>query len=104
MLVDVRFFRHERLDQLGAAKLTFEGSAAEQARRLAGDATVVQDELDVVKPAVSEREQAHVHRLALLEEINLVQTAAQAWKIITLYAQFVKGRSSLRFDPRLLFS
>ena len=82
------FFSQEQLDQLAAEKLGVEERAAEQAEtlrqlteanatlssralQLAEDAAAAQEELRAVK-AVSEREQAQ--RLALLEEINLVQT------------------------------
>ncbi|KAI9431299.1 Up-regulated during septation-domain-containing protein [Lactarius indigo] len=78
----------EQLDQLAAEKLAVEERAAEQAEtlrqlteanavlsaralQLAEDAAAVQEELRAVN-AVSEREQSQ--RLALLEEINLVQT------------------------------
>ena len=47
--------------------------------QLAGDAAAVQDELGEVKSALLEHEQTQ--KLALLEEINLVQTAAQAGKV-----------------------
>lgn len=70
--------------------------------QLAGDAPAGNEELGVVKAAISEREQAQ--RLAFLEEINPMQTAAHAWEIIGLYAQLVKGHASLRFKTRLLFS
>ncbi|KAH9009836.1 hypothetical protein EDB83DRAFT_2452105 [Lactarius deliciosus] len=78
----------EQVDQLAAEKLAVEERAAEQtetlrqlteangvlsarALQLAEDAAAVQEELCTVN-AVSEREQTQ--RLALLEEINLVQT------------------------------
>ena len=81
-------FRQEQVDQLAVEKLAVEERAAEQAEtlrqlteanatlssrslQLAEDAAAAQEELRAVK-AVSEREQAQ--RLALLEEINLVQT------------------------------
>ncbi|KAH9009769.1 hypothetical protein EDB83DRAFT_2322671 [Lactarius deliciosus] len=80
--------RQEQVDQLAAEKLAVEERAAEQtetlrqlteangvlsarALQLAEDAAAVQEELRTVN-AVSEREQTQ--RLALLEEINLVQT------------------------------
>ena len=61
----------------------------------------MQDELSV-KPAGSEHEQTH--RVTLLEGINLVQTAAQAWETMGLYAECVKGWASFRFNTLLLFS
>ena len=87
-IVDAYFFSQEQLEQLAAEKLAVEERAAEQAEtlrqlteanatlssralQLAEDAAAAQEELRAVK-AVSEREQAQ--RLALLEEINLVQT------------------------------
>jgi len=80
--------RTEQVEQLAAEKLAAEEQAAEQAEtlrelteanaalsaralQLSQDAVAVQDELRAVS-SVSEREQAQ--RLALLEEINLVQT------------------------------
>jgi predicted O-linked N-acetylglucosamine transferase (SPINDLY family) len=80
--------REDKVDQLSAEKLTLEERAAEQAEtlrdltntntalsaralQLAQDAAAAQEELRTVA-AASEREQ--VQRLALLEEINLVQT------------------------------
>ncbi|KAH9009838.1 hypothetical protein EDB83DRAFT_2452173 [Lactarius deliciosus] len=78
----------EQIEQLAAEKLAVEERAAEQAEtlrqlteanavlsaralQLAEDAAAVQEELRAVN-TVSEREQTQ--RLALLEEINLVQT------------------------------
>ncbi|KAH8988708.1 hypothetical protein EDB86DRAFT_2945634 [Lactarius hatsudake] len=80
--------RQEQVDQLAAEKLAVEERAAEQAEtlrqlteanavlsaralQLAEDAAAAQEELRAVNTA-SEREQTQ--RLALLEEINLVQT------------------------------
>ncbi|KAH9009764.1 hypothetical protein EDB83DRAFT_2322667 [Lactarius deliciosus] len=80
--------RQEQIEQLAAEKLAVEERAAEQAEtlrqlteangvlsaralQLAEDAAAVQEELRAVN-TVSEREQTQ--RLALLEEINLVQT------------------------------
>ncbi|KAH9009760.1 hypothetical protein EDB83DRAFT_2557374 [Lactarius deliciosus] len=82
--------RQEQVDQLAAEKLAVEERAVEQAEalrrlteengvlsarvrtlQLAEDAAAVQEELRTVS-TVSECEQTH--RLALLEEINLVQT------------------------------
>ena len=82
------FTRQERHDQLAAEKLAVEERAAEQAEtlrqlteanatlssralQLAEDAAAAQEELRAVKVG-SEREQEQ--RLALLEEINMVQT------------------------------
>jgi hypothetical protein len=82
------FYRKEQIEQLTAEKVATEERAAEQAEtlrelteanatlsaralQLAQDAVAAQDELRAVS-AVSERDQ--VQRLALLEEINLVQT------------------------------
>lgn len=107
---------NDRLDQLAAEKLAFQESAAEQVRYssssqrrttsrvllLAGNAAAVQDEVGIIKAAISEREKAQ--RLALLEEINVVQTAAHAWETIGLCEQFVKGWALLRFNKCLLFS
>ena len=69
---------NDRLDQLASEKLAFQESAAEQVRYssssqrrttsrvllLAGNAAAVQDELGIIKAAISEREKAQ--RLALL--------------------------------------
>jgi hypothetical protein len=80
--------REGKVEQLSAEKLALEQRAAEQAEtlreltsanaalsaralQLAQDAAAAQEELRAVN-AVSEREQEQ--RLALLEEINLVQT------------------------------
>jgi hypothetical protein len=80
--------RQDKVEQLEAEKLAVEESAAQQAEtlrqlteanaalstralQLAQDAAAAQDELRAVN-IVSEREQAQ--RLALLEEINMVQT------------------------------
>jgi rRNA maturation endonuclease Nob1 len=80
--------RQEQVEQLSAEKLAAEERAAEQtvtlqqlteanatlsarALQLAQDAAAAQDELKAVNVA-SEREKAQ--QLALLEEINLVQT------------------------------
>ena len=81
-------YRKEQVEQLMAEKLATEQRAAEQAEtlreltevntalsaralQLAQDAAAAEDELRTVR-SVSEREQTQ--RLALLEEINLVQT------------------------------
>jgi rRNA maturation endonuclease Nob1 len=80
--------RQDKVEQLEAEKLSVEESAAEQAEtlrqlteanaalsaralQLAQDAATAQDELRAAN-VVSERGQAQ--RLALLEEINMVQT------------------------------
>jgi uncharacterized phage infection (PIP) family protein YhgE len=82
------FYRKEQIEQLTAEKLAMEERAAEQAEtlrelteanatlsaralQLAQDAAAAQDELRAVS-SMSERDQ--VQRLALLEEINMVQT------------------------------
>ena len=49
----------------------------------------MQDELGEVKSALSEHEQTQ--KLALLEEINLVQTAAQAGKVWGSKQNVLKG-------------
>ena len=81
-------YRKGQVEQLSAEKMAVEQRAAEQAEtlrelteanaalsaralQLAQDAVAAQDELRVVR-STSEREQEQ--RLALLEEINLVQT------------------------------
>ncbi|KAH9009841.1 Up-regulated during septation-domain-containing protein [Lactarius deliciosus] len=88
LYVPLFIFAQEQIEQLAAEKLAVEERAAEQAEtlrqlteanavlsaralQLAEDAAAVQEELRAVN-TVSEREQTQ--RLALLEEINLVQT------------------------------
>lgn len=87
-LILLPFGRDEQMEQMAAEKLAMEERATEQAQtlgqlteanaalsaralQLAQDAAAAQDELRAVSLA-SEREE--VQRLALLEEINLVQT------------------------------
>ena len=82
------FYRKEQIEQLTAEKLATEERAAEQAEalrelteanaklsaralQLAQDAAAAQDELRAVS-TMSEKDQQQ--KLALLEEINLVQT------------------------------
>lgn len=82
------FYRNEQVEQLAAEKLATEERAAEQAEtlreltevnatlsaralQLAQDAAAAQEEVRALSSA-SERDQEQ--RLALLEEINLVQT------------------------------
>ena len=54
------YFRQEHLNQLAAEKPAFE--------QLAGGAAVVQDEVGVLKAAISDHEQAQ--RFCMLEEIT----------------------------------
>ncbi|KAH9174503.1 hypothetical protein EDB89DRAFT_2228010 [Lactarius sanguifluus] len=114
----------EQVDQLAAVKLAVEERAAEQtetlrqlteangvlsarALQLAEDAAAVQEELRTVN-AVSEREQTQ--RLALLEEINLVQKEngglcqqLRAWEAIAIPVASGEGAWRHVLIPFLFF-